>query len=125
MCPHAVTHPHGRAAVSRSPSLAAHESLASGPPRPPRGPRVRGVYPRCKVRRRVINPSRSPSTAVGGPRETFMARVILTILGGFRARLGGDPPVILPSRKIQACVAYLALPPGRPHSRDGPPRLAS
>jgi DNA-binding SARP family transcriptional activator len=45
-------------------------------------------------------------------------RLTLTLLGGFQARLGSGPPVTLPTKKIQAFLAYLALPPGREHSRD-------
>jgi DNA-binding SARP family transcriptional activator len=47
-----------------------------------------------------------------------MARLVLTLLGGFEARLGDGPPLALPTRKTQALLAYLALPPGRAHPRD-------
>jgi DNA-binding SARP family transcriptional activator len=47
-----------------------------------------------------------------------VARLTLTLLGGFQARLGAGPPLTLPTKKIQASLAYLALPPGREHSRD-------
>ena len=47
-----------------------------------------------------------------------MARLTLTLLGGFQVRLGAGPPLVLPTKKIQALVAYLALPPGREHSRE-------
>jgi hypothetical protein len=47
-----------------------------------------------------------------------MARLTLTLLGGFQARLGTGPPLTLPTKKIQAFLAYLALPPGREHTRD-------
>src|SRR5262245_41941539 len=47
-----------------------------------------------------------------------MARLTLTLLGGFLARWGVDPPLALPIKKTQALLAYLALPPGREHSRD-------
>jgi DNA-binding SARP family transcriptional activator len=47
-----------------------------------------------------------------------MARLALTLLGGFQARLGAGPPLTLPTKKIQAFLAYLALPPGREHARD-------
>jgi DNA-binding SARP family transcriptional activator len=47
-----------------------------------------------------------------------MARLALTLLGGFQARLGAGPPLTLPTKKIQALLAYLALPPGREHARD-------
>jgi DNA-binding SARP family transcriptional activator len=47
-----------------------------------------------------------------------MVRLTLTLLGGFQARLAAGPPLTLPTKKIQALLAYLALPPGREHSRD-------
>src|SRR5262249_38754685 len=47
-----------------------------------------------------------------------MARLSLTLLGGFRARLDPGPAVALPTRKAQALLAYLALPLGRSHPRD-------
>ena len=47
-----------------------------------------------------------------------MALVHLELLGGFHARLSGGGALVLPSRKAQALLAYLALPAGRPHSRD-------
>ena len=51
-----------------------------------------------------------------------MARLILTLLGGFRTRLDPVTPVTLPTRKAQALLAYLALPAGATHPRD---KLAS
>src|SRR2546425_5861684 len=47
-----------------------------------------------------------------------MARLSLTLLGGFQARLEPGSAVALPTRKAQALLAYLALPPGRAHPRD-------
>jgi DNA-binding SARP family transcriptional activator/tetratricopeptide (TPR) repeat protein len=47
-----------------------------------------------------------------------MARLALTLLGGFQARLASGPPLALPTKKIQALLAYLALPAGREHARD-------
>src|SRR2546423_12655297 len=47
-----------------------------------------------------------------------MARLSLTLLGGFQARLEPGSVVALPTRKSQALLAYLALPPGRAHPRD-------
>jgi DNA-binding SARP family transcriptional activator len=51
-----------------------------------------------------------------------MARLSLTLLGGFQARLDSGAPVSLPTRKAQGLVAFLAMPPGLAHSRD---KLAS
>jgi DNA-binding SARP family transcriptional activator/predicted ATPase len=51
-----------------------------------------------------------------------MARLNLTLLGGFQGRVGASAPLTLPTRKTQALLAFLALPPGRSHSRD---KLAS
>jgi DNA-binding SARP family transcriptional activator len=45
------------------------------------------------------------------------ARMSLTLLGGFGARIGARP-VDVPLRKARALLAYLALAPGRPHSRE-------
>src|SRR5262245_48614266 len=47
-----------------------------------------------------------------------MARLILTLLGGFRARLDPGPPLALPTRKARALLSYLALPAGSAHPRD-------
>jgi DNA-binding SARP family transcriptional activator len=46
-----------------------------------------------------------------------MARLNLTLLGGFQGRLGAAVPLTLPTRKSQALLAFLALPPGRSHPR--------
>jgi DNA-binding SARP family transcriptional activator len=51
-----------------------------------------------------------------------MARLVLTLLGGFRASLEPGLPLALPTRKARALLAYLALPPGLAHPRD---KLAS
>jgi DNA-binding SARP family transcriptional activator len=51
-----------------------------------------------------------------------MARLDLTLLGGFRARLDAGLPVVLATRKAQALLAYLASPLGQAHPRD---KLAS
>src|SRR5713101_3989348 len=47
-----------------------------------------------------------------------MARLSLTLLGSFQARLDPGPAMTLPTRKSQALLAYLALPLGRAHPRD-------
>src|SRR5262245_22788298 len=47
-----------------------------------------------------------------------MARLSLTLLGDFQARLGAAPPLRLRARRTQALLAYLALAPGQSHSRD-------
>ena len=51
-----------------------------------------------------------------------MARLNLTLLGGFQGRLGAEVALTFPTRKAQALLAYLALPPGRSHPRE---KLAS
>ncbi|MCI0547166.1 MAG: AAA family ATPase [Candidatus Rokubacteria bacterium] len=47
-----------------------------------------------------------------------MARLSLELLGGFRARIDHGPELRLRTRRAHALVAYLALAPGRLHSRD-------
>ena len=47
-----------------------------------------------------------------------MMRLSLTLLGDFQARIGPGPSLRLRTRKAQALLAFLAQPPGRPHSRD-------
>src|SRR5262245_32253054 len=61
---------------------------------------------------------------VGWAGETLhaMGRLILTLLGGFRARLDSATPLVLPTRKAQALLAYLALPAGSAQPRG---KLAS
>lgn len=51
-----------------------------------------------------------------------MVRLNLALLGGFQGRLGTAAPLTLPTRKTQALLAFLALPPGRSHPRE---KLAS
>ena len=46
-----------------------------------------------------------------------MARLLLTLLGSFRARLDSGALLALP-RKAQALLAFLAMPPGLVHPRD-------
>src|SRR5262245_66182635 len=47
----------------------------------------------------------------------LVARISLSVLGGFQARRGSRP-LTEPSRKAPALLSYLALPPGRHHSRE-------
>ena len=47
-----------------------------------------------------------------------MARLFLTLLGGFAARLEPGTALALPARKTTALLAYLAMPAGRPHPRE-------
>ena len=47
-----------------------------------------------------------------------MARLTLTLLGGFRAHLDPGAPLALPTRKAQALLAYLAMTPGHAQPRD-------
>ena len=51
-----------------------------------------------------------------------MARLTLTLLGGFRAHLDPGALLAIQTRKAQALIAYLAMPLGAVHSRD---KLAS
>ena len=48
-----------------------------------------------------------------------MTRLVVNLLGGFRASLDSGAPCILPTKKAQALLAYLALTPGRAYPRDG------
>jgi DNA-binding SARP family transcriptional activator len=57
----------------------------------------------------------TPTCEAAGP---GLARLGLTLLGDFQARLGAGPSLRLRTRKTQALLAYLALPAGHPHSRD-------
>src|SRR5262245_15069137 len=41
----------------------------------------------------------------------------LDLLGGFRARTATGPAPLLPTRKTQALLAFLAVPPGQTHPR--------
>src|SRR5215472_14133870 len=47
-----------------------------------------------------------------------MARLQLTLLGGFEARIIPGEPLDIATRKTRGLLAYLALPTGRAHSRD-------
>src|SRR6516162_4403948 len=46
-----------------------------------------------------------------------MARLQLTLLGGFEARIIPGEPLDIANSKTRASLAYLALPTGRAHSR--------
>jgi predicted ATPase/DNA-binding SARP family transcriptional activator len=46
------------------------------------------------------------------------ARLKLTLLGGFQAQPVAGAPLVLPTRKTQALLAYLALPLGQAHPRE-------
>src|SRR2546425_947514 len=48
-----------------------------------------------------------------------MRPFILTLLGGFQARLAAGQALVLPTKKGQALLAYLALRPGKAYARDG------
>ena len=45
-------------------------------------------------------------------------RLQLTLLGGFQARITGGSIIDIATRKARALLAYLALPPGRRHTRE-------
>src|SRR5262245_22856146 len=47
-----------------------------------------------------------------------MARINLSLLGGFQAQLDLGSPLRMPTRKAQGLLAYLALPCGIAHPRD-------
>ena len=47
-----------------------------------------------------------------------MTQLELTLLGGFQARLEPGSPLPIAQRKIQALLAYLAVPAGQAHPRD-------
>jgi len=50
-------------------------------------------------------------------RDGVTLRLTLTLLGGFQVRVDPGVALTLPSKKAQALLAYLALPPGRAHPR--------
>ena len=47
-----------------------------------------------------------------------MAKLHIELLGGCSARTNGGAPCLLPTRKSQALLAYLAVPAGRFHARE-------
>src|SRR5262245_58429484 len=71
--------------------------------------------------RQAVGPG-GPGDAIVRGARTPMARLTLQLLGGFAVRLGSGQALSLGTRKAQALIAYLAVPPGRAHSRD---KLAS
>ena len=54
---------------------------------------------------------------LGGALKTEV-RLKLTLLGGFQAQLEAGAALVLPTRKAQALLAYLALPLGQAHPRE-------
>lgn len=47
-----------------------------------------------------------------------MARLVLTLLGGFKARIATGHPIFIPRRKAQALLAHMGLHPGQPSPRE-------
>jgi DNA-binding SARP family transcriptional activator len=47
-----------------------------------------------------------------------MARLGIRVLGGFEVRSPAGDRLALPTRKVEALLAYLAMTPGRAHTRD-------
>lgn len=47
-----------------------------------------------------------------------MSQLTLTLLGGFQARFVAGTPLVLPTKKAQALLSYLAVKPGQTHPRD-------
>ena len=67
--------------------------------------------------------SKADRSAARGPcyrrlQAKAMARLNLTLLGGFQGRVGASALLALPTRKAQALLAFLSLPPGRSHPRE-------
>src|SRR5207245_3345412 len=57
------------------------------------------------------------AVSLGGTLKSA-ARLKLTLLGGFQAQLEAGAALVLPTRKTQALLAYLALPLGQAHQRE-------
>ncbi|MDZ4369348.1 MAG: BTAD domain-containing putative transcriptional regulator, partial [Afipia sp.] len=53
-----------------------------------------------------------------GTESTTGPRFALDLLGGFELRLSDGQPIVLPTRKAQLLLAYLALPAGHAHARE-------
>jgi DNA-binding SARP family transcriptional activator len=60
----------------------------------------------------------SGDTIGGLYREVALTRLAVNLLGGFRVTLDSGAPCVLPTKKAQALLAYLALAPGRAYPRD-------
>jgi len=60
--------------------------------------------------------------SVWGEALKVAVRLKLALLGGFQAQLDAGPTLLLPTRKTEALLAYLALPLGQAHPRE---KLAS
>src|SRR5262249_26329431 len=66
-----------------------------------------------------VDPKRSRAESpFSSARRTSMDRLVLAFLGGFRARLESGPSVLVPTKKGQALLAYLACSPTVSHPRD-------
>src|SRR5262245_47534163 len=82
-------------------------------------PSSRRVYGHC----RILRPTPRDAIRLAFKKRSWqcrrtMAGVHLTLLGGFSGRIGPDNPLILPTRKSQALLAFLAIRPGTAHPRD-------
>src|SRR5262245_18736012 len=71
--------------------------------------------------RQAVGPGGPGDAIVRGARVP-MARLTLQLLGGFSGRVRSGQALNLGTKKAQALIAYLAVPPGRAHARD---KLAS
>jgi DNA-binding SARP family transcriptional activator/tetratricopeptide (TPR) repeat protein len=73
-----------------------------------------------RLRNRRSEASTTPDSRVLSSPPTLAdgKRVRLALLGGFQVRVDQGQPVTFPSGKVQALLAFLALPPGRAHARD-------
>ena len=69
-----------------------------------------------RPRRRCSTASARWSSMDGAVKSS--ARLRLTLLGGFQAQLDAGAALVLPTKKTQALLAYLALPLGQAHPRE-------
>src|SRR5262245_19279900 len=76
------------------------------------------TQPRSSAPRLREPRERNVKSVLRSARFRGMPRLHLELLGGFSARLDDGEPCALPTRKARALLAYLAVPPGRFHSRD-------